>query len=41
MSGSILKLDKFGSHLDEKGVTVDKDFELKNFEYAGGTLAEI
>ena len=41
MSGSILKHDKFGSHLDEKGVTVDKDFELKNFEYAACTLAEI
>ena len=31
----------FGSHLDAKGVTVDKNLELKNFEYAGRTLAEI
>ena len=41
MSGVILEHDKFGSHLDPKGVTVDKDLELKNFEYAGRTLAEI
>ena len=41
LSGVILEHDKFGSHLDAKGVTVDKDLELKNFEYAGRTLAEI
>ena len=41
LSGVILKHDKFGSHLDAKGVTVDKDLELRNFHYAGGTLAEI
>ena len=41
LSGVILEHDKFGSHLDTKGVTVDKDLELKNFEYAGRTLAEI
>ena len=40
-SGVILELDKFGSHLDAKGVTIDKDLELKSFEYAGRTLAEI
>ena len=40
-SGVILKLGKFGSHLDAKGVTVDKDLELKNFEYAGRIPAEI
>ena len=39
-SGVILENDKFGSHLDAKGVTVDKDLELKNFEYAGRTLTE-
>ena len=33
--------DKSGSHLDAKDVMVDKDLELKNFEYAGRTLAEI
>ena len=41
LSGVILEHDKFGSHLDAKGVTVDKDLELKNFEYAGRTLTEI
>ena len=41
LSGVILEHDKFGSHLDAKCVTVDKDLELKNFEYAGRTLAEI
>ena len=32
-TGVILEHDKFGSHLDAKGVTVDKDLELKNFDY--------
>ena len=41
LSGVILEHDKFGNHLDAKGVTVDEDLELKNFEYAGRTLAEI
>ena len=41
LSGVILEHDKFGRHLDAKGVTVDKDLELKNFDYAGRTLAEI
>ena len=41
LSGFTLEHDKFGSHLDSKGVTVDKDLEQKNFEYAGRTLAEI
>ena len=41
LSGVIPEHDKFGSHLAAKGVTVDKDLELKNFEYAGHTLAEI
>ena len=41
LSGVILEHDKFRSHLDAKGVTVDKDLELKNLEYAGRTLAEI
>ena len=41
LSGVILEHGKFGSHLDAKGMTVDKDLELKNFEYAGRTLAEI
>ena len=41
LNGVILEHDKFASHLDAKGATVDKDLELKNFEYAGRTLAEI
>ena len=41
LSGGILKHDKFGSHLDTKDVTVDKDLELKNFEYDRRTLIEI
>ena len=41
LSGVILEHNKFSSHLDAKGVTVDKDLELKIFEYAGRTLAEI
>ena len=41
LSGVILKHDKFGVHLEVKGVTADKDLELKNFEYAGRTLLDI
>ena len=41
LSGIILEHDKFGSHLDVKGVTVGQDLELKVFEYAGRILAEI
>ena len=41
LSAVFLEHDKFWSHLDAKGVTVDKDLELKNFEYAGRTHAEI
>ena len=41
LSSVILEHDKFGSHLDPKCVTVDKDLELENFEYVGRTLAEI
>ena len=33
LRGVILEHEKFGSHLDAKGVTVDKDLELKNWEY--------
>ena len=32
LSDVILEHDKFGSNLDAKGVTVDKDLELKTFE---------
>ena len=40
LSGVILK-HKFGSHLDAKNLIVDKDLEMKNFEYASCALAEI
>ena len=41
LSGVTLEYDKFGSCLDTKSLTADKNLELKNFEYAGPTLAEI
>ena len=41
LSDTILKHDKVGSHLDAKGVMVDKDLELKNFDYTRQALAEI
>ena len=41
LSWVILEHDKFGSHLNAKGATVDKGVELKNFEYARCTLVEI
>ena len=41
LGGVILKHDKFGSHLDAKGVTVDKDLDIKNFEHAGRTPSKI
>ena len=37
----LLELGKFGSHLDAKGLTVDRDLQLKNFECARHTLSEI
>ena len=41
LSGFILKHDKFGNQLDAKSVAIDKNLELKNFEYTGRTLAKI
>ena len=41
LSGVILEHDKFESHLDAKGVTIDRALELKNFQFAGPTLADI
>ena len=41
LGGVILEHDTFGSHLDSNGVTIDKDLELKNFQFAGRTLVEI
>jgi hypothetical protein len=41
VSGLILKHDSYGSHLNSKGETIDRELELKNFEKAGQTLAEV
>ena len=41
LSGVILEHDKYGNHLDAKGVTIDQDLVLKNFQFAGRTLVEI
>ncbi|XP_025996071.2 uncharacterized protein LOC113005141 [Solenopsis invicta] len=41
LAGLILPHDKFGTHLNVQGKTVDKELELKNFEYAGRALAEV
>lgn len=41
LSGQILPHDHFGSHLDNRGQTIDLDLEEKNFAFAGTVLAEI
>lgn len=41
LSGVILDHEHYGSHLDSQGRTVDQDKEMKNFEFAGQTLAKI
>ena len=41
LSGLILPYDNYGSHLDERGKTIDIELEKKNFEFAEDTLAEI
>ena len=41
LAGLILPHDHYGSHLDERGVTIDTDLEKKNFQFAGNTLTEI
>ncbi|CAF1397769.1 unnamed protein product, partial [Didymodactylos carnosus] len=38
---SVLLHDHFGNHLNGKGETVDKVLEIRNFERAGETLAEV
>ena len=40
LSGVILPVDTFGTHLNN-GLTVDEELEERNFEAAGGVLAEI
>ena len=41
LTGLILPHDHCGSHLNERGITIDADLEKKNFKFAGVTLAEI
>ena len=41
LAGLILPHDHFGSHLDERGVTIDEHLERSNFEFAGHVLAEV
>ena len=40
MAGLILDHKHFGTHLNSKGESIDKELELRNFEYVGSTLAE-
>lgn len=41
LSGVVLKHDAFGNHLDSQGKCTDEDMEIRNFQYAGETLAEL
>ena len=41
LSGVLLPHDKYGTHLDSQGQTVDKELEIKNFTHAGKLLAEL
>ena len=41
LSGVVLPHDNFGSHLNAKGETIDKELEKNNFGYAGEILAKI
>lgn len=40
-SGVILEAERYGSHLNEQGKTIDVDLELDNFKFAGEKLSEI
>jgi len=41
LSGVILEHDHFGSHLNDKGKTMDPAKEKRNFKYAGNAIASI
>lgn len=41
LTGVILPHDKFGTHLDASGDTIDDELEVKNFKHAGEALSEI
>lgn len=41
LTGLILPHDRYGTHLDSQGKTVDIELEKQNFQFAGEALAEI
>ena len=41
MAALILEHQHFGTHLNDRGDTIDEELKIKNFEYAGSVLAEI
>jgi hypothetical protein len=41
LTGLILPHDHYGSHLNDRGITIDAELEKRNFQFAGNTLAEI
>lgn len=41
LSGVVLPHDRYGSHLDASGKTVDAELEVENFQHAGECLVEI
>lgn len=41
LAGVILQHDRFGTHLNAQGETIDEELERKNFQFAGQTLAQI
>ena len=41
MASLILDRKHFGTHLNSKNETTDKELELRNFEYAGSTIAKV
>jgi len=41
LTGLTLLHDHYGSHLNERGITIDTDLEKNNFKFVGVTLAEI
>lgn len=41
LGGLILPHDSYGTHLDSNNKCIDSELELKNFEKAGETLAEV
>ena len=41
LAGLILPHDHYGTHLNNSAVTIDKNLEKQNFEFAGQTLADV